>query len=131
MARNKWKLNNKGWGALDMLLLSIGLLIALLVAIYYIGRLYGSLDNATKNKHYVDLTAKLEQAAERYVLINEIQVDNSLRIDYSNLKALGYITDFTDNNGRECNGYVMVTKPELVKIYTGHIICPNYETPER
>ncbi len=37
------KLNNRGWGLVEMLLLSGALLIALLVAIYFIYKLYSSL----------------------------------------------------------------------------------------
>ena len=43
------KLNNKGWGTVEMLLLSGGLLIALLVAIFFIYKLYSSLDNSYTN----------------------------------------------------------------------------------
>ena len=37
------ELNNRGWGLVEMLLLSGALLIALLVAIYFIYKLYSSL----------------------------------------------------------------------------------------
>lgn len=43
------KLNNKGWGTVEMLLLSGGLLIALLVAVFFIYKLYSSLDNSYSN----------------------------------------------------------------------------------
>ncbi len=36
------KLNNKGWGLAEMLILSGSLLLALLVAIYFIYQLYNS-----------------------------------------------------------------------------------------
>jgi len=39
------KLNNKGWGTTEMFLLSGGLLIALLVAVFFISQLYGSFES--------------------------------------------------------------------------------------
>lgn len=46
------KLNKKGWGTVEMLLLSGGLLIALLVAVFFIYKLYSSLDNSYANIDY-------------------------------------------------------------------------------
>ena len=46
------KLNKKGWGTVEMLLLSGGLLIALLVAVFFIYKLYSSLDNSYTNIDY-------------------------------------------------------------------------------
>ena len=61
------KLNNKGWGTMEMLLLSGGLLIALLIAVFFISKLYGSFESSNINRQYVDLENKLEDAAKEYV----------------------------------------------------------------
>ena len=60
------KLNNKGWGTMEMLLLSGGLLIALLVAVFFISKLYGSFESSNLNRQYVDLENKLEDATKEF-----------------------------------------------------------------
>ena len=47
--------NKNGWGTMEMVLLSGGLLLALFIAIFFIVRLYGSFESAVGNKQYIDL----------------------------------------------------------------------------
>ena len=122
------KFNKKGWGTMEMLLLSAGILVALLVAVYFISKLYGSFDNSIKNRQYADLETKLASAAKKYVLDNNIYVNNELIISSDTLEVLGYINYFVDNNNYPCTGYVKVVKADLVNTYKSYINCQNYST---
>lgn len=122
------KLNKKGWGTLEMFLLSAGLFIALLVAVYFISKLYGSFDRSIDNKHYANLETKLASAAKRYVLENNVSIDNEITIKYDVLRNMGYINDLVDEYNNNCTGYVLVTKIDFVNNYKAYISCNNYKT---
>ncbi len=122
------KLNNKGWGTTEMLLLSGGLLIALLVAVFFISKLYGSFENSVANRQYVDLENKLEDAAKEYVRKENISVENELRISATTLKDKNYLNSLSDNEGNSCSGYVNVFNSNGTKYYSAFISCPKYET---
>lgn len=122
------KLNNKGWGTAEMFLLSGGLLIALLVAIFFISKLYGSLDASVSNKHYVDLENNLEMSARDYLTDNNIEVVSGFRISYEFLKNNGYIDELNDKNGNSCSGYVIVNNIDNINYYKGYISCAEYKT---
>ena len=111
-----------------MLLLSGGLLIALIVAIYFIGKLYGSLDNAVINKQYIDLENKMEKAARQYVINNGIKVVDMQTINYETLVNAGFIDDLLDTNGNKCTGYVLINVVDNISHYSSYIKCPNYQT---
>lgn len=122
--------SNKGWGTLEMLLLSAGIFIALLVAVYFISKLYGSFDNSIKNKEYADMEAKLASAAKKYIIENNITNIDSLTIYSDTLEVLGYIDSLKDSNGYPCTGYVVVNKVDLVNSYKSYIVCRNYKTTD-
>ncbi len=122
------KLNNRGWGTKEMILLSGGLFLALIVAIYFIVKLFGSFDSAVLNRQYADLEIKIEEAARNYIVNNNINVNGEYRISLDTLKNNNYITDFKDNNGSNCSGYVKVTKVDGINQYAGYISCFNYQT---
>ena len=122
------KLNNKGWGTTEMLLLSGGLLIALLVAVFFISKLYGSFESSNLNRQYVDLENKLEEAAKEYVRKENISVQNDLRISATTLKDKNYLDGLSDNEGNNCSGYVSVMNSNGIKYYSAFISCPKYET---
>ena len=119
--------NNKGWGTMEMLLLSCGLLLALLIAIFFINRLFGSLDYAVGNKSYANMEINLESAARRYVEDNNITVDNTYRINAQTLIAANYISSLVDSNNNPCSGYVLVSN-STTYLYKGYISCNNYQT---
>ena len=76
------KLDKNGWGTMEMLLLCGGLLLALMVAIFFISQLYGSLGGAVGNKQYIDLENSLEEAANRYIEDKNVAVNGeSLGVD--------------------------------------------------
>lgn len=120
------KLNNKGWGTMEMMLLVGGLLIALLVAIFFISKLYGSFNNTISNKNYFDLETKLESAAKEYILENDIQIDGEFRVSYETLKEHNNIDNLYDENNESCTGYVMINRIDNINNYKGYISCPNY-----
>ena len=124
------KLNNKGWGTLEMFLLSGGLFIALLVAVYFISKLYGSFDNAIAYKQYEDMEARLASAAKQYVIDNDIINSDTLTIYYDTLEVLGYIDSLNDNEGHPCTGYVVINKVDLANSYKSYIVCRNYKTTD-
>lgn len=122
------KLNKKGWGTMEMLLLSGGLLLALIVAVFFISKLYGSLEGAVGNKQYIDLESKLEMAAKEYIIDNNMEINGEYKISYETLKANGYIKDLNDLNGNSCNGYVRITNVDNINHYGGYILCRDYQT---
>ena len=115
------RLNNKGWGLRQMLFISSLLLITLLVVAYYVYALYNQLDIGDA-KQYANLESKLEIAALRYDTVNA--TSDNYQVNLSQLKVLGYISDFTDDSGYDCDGYVLVNGED----YNAYISCRNYST---
>ncbi len=111
-----------------MIVLSLGLLLALLVSVYFIVKLYGSFDNAVSNRQYVDLEIKLETAAHDYIKDNNVEVNGQLKLSYDTLKEKEYIDSLNDKNGKNCSGYVLVTKVDGINNYAGFISCQDYQT---
>jgi hypothetical protein len=122
------KLNKNGWSTTEMLLLSGGLLIALLVAVYFISQLYGSFGASMRNKQYMDLETNLASAAKKYILDNSISVDGNFVVYSDTLEVLGYIDSLKDSDGYPCTGHVVVAKVDLVNQYKAYIVCKNYKT---
>lgn len=122
------KLNKNGWGTLEMILLSGGLLVALIVAIFFISKLYGSFGRTITSNSYVNLESKLETAAKDYIIAKEIEINGEYKINYDTLKNAGYITDLKDSNGNNCYGYVIINNIDNVNHYSGYITCQEYQT---
>lgn len=112
------KLNNRGWGFKEMIILTSILLIFLLVAAYYIVILYSSF-GATPGSVYDRLETSMIIAAKKYVK-NEGEVEH---LTVSDLKTMGYLETLFDNNGDECNGYVLINDS-----YRAYIKCKRYKT---
>jgi len=122
------KLNKNGWGTLEMFLLSGGLLLALLVAIFFISKLYGSMGDTLGSKQYIDLENRIESSAKKYIEENEISISGEYKLTLTTLKNENYISDFVDNNGNSCNGYVVITNIDNINHYKGYILCNDYQT---
>ena len=122
------KLNKNGWGTMEMLLLSGGLLIALIVSIFFISKLYGSFDHSIANKNYIDLENRLADAGREYINDYNIEVSGEYKLSLITLKNTGYITDFNDISGNSCNGYVLITNIDSINHYKGYILCNDYQT---
>lgn len=108
------RLNNRGWGLNTLLILGACLLVFLLIAAYYIYSLYSVLGIDRKSVYH-DLENKLVQAAQNYNV-------NKDYISYETLKKNNYIDGLYDNNGNECNGYVVYKNYE----YKAYIDCEYY-----
>ncbi len=121
-------MKKNGWGTLQMLLLSGGLLLALLIAVFFISKLYGSYEGSKSNKEYADLEARIENAAALFIRLNSIEVSSSFRVDLDALQNSGLVNDFKDDLGNSCDGYVIVIKNDIAYDYEGRIKCPNYTT---
>ena len=122
------KLNNKGWGTTQMILLSGGILLALLIVVYFISMLYGSMDASVRNRHYVELETTIESATKEYIYRNNIQIDSEKRVSLETLINEGLIKEFNDGNGNKCDGYVMITRIDVANSYKGYIKCQNYQS---
>ena len=115
------KLNNKGWGLREMMIISAILLVFLLFAAYYIYVLYNNLDE-DKAGVYAKLELKLQTAAVKYVKDNNIKKGKAI-ISLDDLQDAGYIDMFTDPKDDKCNGYVIYENND----YDSYISC-NYFT---
>ena len=122
------KLNNGGWGFREMIYLSCGLLIALGISIFYISRLYGSLEKSFDKNDYFELETKLENAAIAYKNDRELDINGYFKINASTLKNEGYIDQLKDKNGNICAGYVVISEFGDNIDYKGYISCNNYVT---
>ncbi len=122
------KLNNKGWGTLEMFIFSGGLLLALLVSVTLISVLYKDQEKKIRISKYRNLENKIAVAAEEYVLQNNIVVNNDIRIKYSTLKSEGYIKNVEIIVDRDCDGYVIVSNNGLVNHYDAYVSCKDYQT---
>ena len=121
------KLNNKGWGTGEMILLSCGLLVALLVAVFFISQLFKGFDKEMEN-NYFELETDLAAAGEKYIKNNNINVEVNYIIDSETLRTNGYIQDLKDKDGNLCTGYVNIYNNNYTLEYKGYIRCNNYET---
>ena len=119
------KINNKGWGTAEI---SLALLLALIVAIYFISKLYGSFALSKSNKIYMDLEDKLASSARNFIKDSNIEINDRYQVSYAFLKQNGYINDLKDANNEECNGYVLINKLSNRPYYKSYITCQNYST---
>ena len=122
------KLNNKGWGTVEMFLLSGGLLLALLISAILISVLYRNQEKSLRIAKYRNLENRITVAAEEYVLKNDIVFNNSIRINYGTLKSDGYLKDIDAVINKDCDGYVIVSNNGLVNHYKGYVSCNDYQT---
>ena len=122
------KLNNCGWGFKEMIYLSCGLLIALGISIFYISRLYGSLEETMDQNIYFELETKIEDAAISYKYDRDLEVNGYYKVSYSTLKKEGYIKELKDNEGNVCGGYVVISEFGDNLNYKGYINCKDYVT---
>lgn len=128
------KLNKRGWGLREMLILSAILIFFFCLAIYFIYVLYSSLSNSlsTNNEMLVNYTLyknyeeKLYNAGENF-LLNNISYQDSV-INLSTLISAGYISEIKDlDTKNECNGYIKVHDLDEREIQA-FIKCDNYIT---
>lgn len=112
------KLNNKGFGLGQMLLMTAAIFIALFIAAYYIYALYHNLD-VEEGKVYAELELKLQTKAVKYFELYDTNI-----VSVKDLILADYLDSFNDGNGYQCNGYVIKEGLD----YNAYIKCPNYES---
>lgn len=124
-------LNNNGWGLRAMIFLSSGLLLALLISIYFIAQLYSSMGDVFSSNQYFELETKLESAAIRYRNDYDLDISGEYKVSYGTLKKEGYIDTLKDKDGNLCGGYVIIKNgvDEVDNLnYEAYISCDNYVT---
>lgn len=124
-------LNNNGWGLRAMIFLSSGLLLALLISIYFIAQLYSSMGDVFSSNQYFELETKLESAAIRYRNDYDLDISGEYKVSYGTLKKEGYIDSLKDKDGNLCGGYVIIKNgvDEVDNLnYEAYISCDNYVT---
>ena len=107
------KLNNHGWGLGEMLLLVALLLFFLLIAIFYIARLYNGFakDNTNNN---------IEAAVNEYLYDKYGTYD----APYDIMLSLEKLTDETDLRiSNDCKGYVLVKNIDGKTVIKNNITC--------
>lgn len=126
-------LNKHGWSMKDMIIFSSILLAFLLVAIFYILRLYhgleqnGVIENNTDLKYnYVDVEQNVLNAGIKYY--NEYyEIDQNVVIPTSIMKKHGFLKSKElkpADEKKECTGYVIFEDGEPAS----YIKCQNYKT---
>ena len=63
-----------------------------------------------------------------YVAKNNIDVESEMHVSLQALQENGLIGEFKDRLGNNCDGYVIITKINLVDNFYGRISCPDYKT---
>lgn len=127
-----FKLNNKGWGLSSMIAYTSIVLIALLVATFYVIALYSNLDenlygNSNK-KIYEEQETKLENNAIKYIKARTYD-DGNYVVTYEILKNANYIEKIIDNKtNKECDGYVKVEINNSIYKAKSYLKCDSYVT---
>lgn len=131
------KLNDKGWGLNDFIMLLSLLFICLVVVIILCNKLINqekkTIDiknefiGETTIKDYIDLEDNITEQAKKY---NITDTDNIIIIKFDNLVKNGYIKKVVDpKTKKECSGYVKYTG--ATKEYKTYLSCPgNYQTSD-
>ena len=126
------------WGIRWEFLIIIGIIICLLIATLGLSEL-GLLSGSEKDddtviytgqngdtSSYTALESQLETAGSKYYKANYSGgVSQNTFVSYSKLKNSGYINSLIDENGRNCTGYVEITKSGSI---FGYVKCSRYKT---
>lgn len=119
------KLNNKGWGLKEMVIVSILLFLCLFIASYYIYVLYNRL-TSNDYSQYFNLEHKLKNAAANYIIDYSIDLDDKASISLSEIRKKRYLISFEDEDGNDCSGYVIIDYGSIKP----YIKCNNYTTED-
>ena len=137
------KLNNKGWGLTEMIIICCGILFCLLIIIYYVNVFRGSVadksfanpdDTATAQKpetepsstKYEDYLVLLQEKAISYVLTFDTpEEESTFYIPMEDLINNNYITRLED-----CDGHVNVNKMGDTYSSNAYMTCSNFNSGE-
>ena len=113
------KLDNRGWGTKEMIIMSSILFFLLLVVTVLIYSFYHNMD--MRPFVYSELEANLRSSAVRYANDNNVLVG---QVTSDELEEEGYLTGLYDKKNRKCNGYVVIDSGT----YNTYIKCRDYTT---
>ena len=139
-------LNNKGWGLRQMIIYSTIIIVALLIATFYVVALYIQIDDniaAVQNddnndnkevlsdyetNRYLSYESELKVATSYMINTCNCTFDNI--ITYEQLIKGGYIGNFRDiRDNSVCDGYSTIYQNSSGEyIITPYIKCSNYQT---
>ncbi len=140
------KLNNKGWGFTEMIVLMTVLIIFLGIAVFFIYRLYNNLeannvikssnpvnnsDNNGQKYFYSDLEYKLKNGAVKYVNNHyDEEITGDIVVSLKTLVNKNIITSIKDlKTNSTCSGYVKIIYENADYVtYKPYINCLNYTT---
>lgn len=122
------KLNNNGWSlgreVFYIIIFAVCLIIAI-IGIIKMNLFMGKMPNSD-TFNYSSLETKLVNASISY-LYNKEKISNYELITSKTLITNGYIDNFVDGAGEECNGYVEATTTDEIS-YKAFVSCYNYTT---
>ena len=136
------KLNNKGWGLTEMIFICCGVLICLMIVIYYVNRLeYGiNKNNNTYENNDSETISEPDPIVDDSNKYNDYFIEcQDAAIDYvkglnieEEVKTLSLpLTTLIENNYVEiledCTGNILINKENDVYTATAAISCSNYE----
>lgn len=132
------KLDNKGWGLNEFLLIILAFSFCLLIVLVLCNQLIGKETKKTNNEtifsgeksdigDYIDLEDRITEQAKLY---NNSETEDTVIIKLDNLVKNGYIKKVVDpKNNKECSGYVVYNGQK--KEYKTYLSCPgNYQTSD-
>ena len=132
------KLNNRGWGLNQMLILCAILIFFLMVAVFFIVQLSESLgdvfqDSIMGQVSYTVVEENIEKATKDYMDkyyeyeigtgTITVTVDNLLK--YEMIKSINLKPSEEEDS---CTGYSLVEKKNSTLVVEAYIKCSNYET---
>lgn len=138
------KLNKKGWGLAVEIIIILGVIVALVWAVYGFNKLglVKDMNEALGTDILPDLIISGEKvtysmaednlidASKAYVkdvYENNLDIDTTIKL--SRLIKDGYISTIRDENNNTCSGYVMVSNISENINYDAYLKCKNYKTP--
>lgn len=125
------KLNNKGWGLSSMIVYTSIILVALLVATFYVIALYSDIDRnlyGNRNNSFYEYEEKLKNSAVKYMK-SRTNEDGQYTITYDVLRNSDYIERITDNKtSNECDGYVKIDIKDSNYDAKSYLKCDSYIT---
>jgi len=132
-------MKRNGWGLRTELFIILFFLMCLVIAIIGLNKM-GLIDGANSiindnvktntDETYMLLEQRLVVSAKDYVnyYYGGEYINDSITVRYSSLYYNNYIEKITDNNNRDCSGYVIVKKVDSNLIYSPYLKCPGYRT---
>ena len=118
-------MNKHGWGLRKELAFILLFVFCLLIAMIGLSE-FGIAKDTTQNRSYKTMENELTKAALKYykAKYNGYSYDTVI-VKLDTLKNNGYISEFKDSNGVNCNGYTKVLNADVALSY---IKCFGYKT---